>query len=223
MVAKAHSEDMAANGFVGHVSPTTGDAPARFERAGIVGAVVRENVARGYGPKGIHESLMNSPGHRANLLAADITHVGIGVVFGDPESSAADAPRPVFLTQNFYAKIGADAPARPSTALRDRVDEQRESAGLPVLGWVGAMNKLAQRRADGAAGLGPGISDDDLQAQVSGLGLEALEQHQVSAGSFADLVSLELWGQLAATAKIGVGVAQGGSGQGLVMVILVGR
>jgi uncharacterized protein YkwD len=222
-VAKAHSHDMATNGFVGHVSPTTGDAPSRFQQAGIASAVVRENVARGYGPKGIHESLMNSPGHRANLLAQDITHVGIGVVFGEPESSAADAPRPVFLTQNFYAKIGADTPARPSTALRDRVDELRKRAGQAGLGWVGGMNKLAQRRADGAAGLGPGISDDDLQAQVFALGLESLEQHQVSAGSFADLVSLELWLQLASAAKVGVGVAQAGTGQGLVMVILVGR
>ncbi|KIG17569.1 Transporter [Enhygromyxa salina] len=221
-VAKGHSDDMAANGFVGHTSPTTGDAPSRFKRAGIVGSVVRENVARGYGPKGIHESLMNSPGHRANLLADDITHVGIGVVFGEPESSAADAPRPVFLTQNFYAKLGADTPARPSTALRDRVDERRKGEGKPGVTWVGAMNKIAQRRADGAAGIGPGITDDDLQAQVFELGLKSLQQHQVTAGSFADLLSLDLWLQLGAAAKVGVGVAQAGTGQGLVMVLLVG-
>ncbi|WP_146157756.1 CAP domain-containing protein [Enhygromyxa salina] len=222
-VAKGHSDDMAANGFVGHTSPTTGDAPTRFKRAGISGAVVRENVARGYGPKGIHESLMNSPGHRANLLADDVTHVGIGVVFGEPESTAADAPRPVFLTQNFYAKLGADTPARPGTALRDRVDEQRKAEGQAGVAWVAALNKIAQRRADGAAGIGPGISDDELQAQVFGVGLQSLEQHQVTAGSFADLLSLELWTQLPATAKVGVGVAQPGAGKGLVMVLLVGK
>ncbi|PRQ05847.1 Cysteine-rich secretory protein family protein [Enhygromyxa salina] len=223
MVAKAHSEDMAANGFVGHVSPKTGDASARFSRAGIVGTVVRENVARGYGPKGIHESLMNSPGHRANLVAADVTHVGIGVVFGEPESTAADAPRPVFLTQNFYAKAGADVPSKPSSALRDRVDDQREAAGLPALRWDAKMNKLAQRRADGAAGLGPGLDDDELREQLSSLGLGALEQHQVGAGSFEDLLALDLWAALAADARVGVGVAQAGADQGLVMVIFVGR
>jgi uncharacterized protein YkwD len=222
MVAKAHSEDMAANGFVGHVSPTTGDAATRFERAGIVGTVVRENVARGYGPKGIHESLMNSPGHRANLLAPDITHVGIGVVFGEPESSAADAPRPVFLTQNFYAKVGADAPAKPSSALRDRVDAQRKQAGAKPLSWDKSLNQLAQRRADGAAGVGPGIGDEELKEKVFSLGVQSLEQHQVAAGSFEGLVALELWLELSAAAKIGVGVAQAGEGQGLVMVILVG-
>lgn len=220
-VAKAHSEDMLANNFVGHVSPRTGDAGARFERAGISGIVVRENVARGYGPKGIHESLMNSPGHRANLLAADVTHVGIGVVFGEPESSAANAPRPVFLTQNFYAKPGADVPVKPSSALRDRVDEQRVAAGLGRVKWNQAMNQIAQRRADGTAGLGPGMSDEDLREQLAGLGLGSLEQHQVSAGSFEGLVALDLWAGLPSEAKVGVGVAA--AGEDIVMVILVGR
>lgn len=221
-VAKAHSEDMLANNFVGHVSPRTGqDAGARFERAGIEGIVVRENVARGYGPKGIHESLMNSPGHRANLLASDITHVGIGVVFGEPESTAPNAPRPVFLTQNFYAKPGADVPAKPSSALRDRVDEQRVAAGLARLKWNNAMNQIAQRRADGVAGIGPGLSDDDLSEQVAGLGLSSLEQHQVAAGSFEGLLSLDVWLSLPSEAKVGVGVAA--AGEDVVMVILVGR
>jgi uncharacterized protein YkwD len=220
-VAKAHSEDMLANNFVGHVSQRTGDAAARFERAGITGIVVRENVARGYGPKGIHESLMNSPGHRANLLAADVTHVGIGVVFGEPESSAANAPRPVFLTQNFYAKPGADVPAKPSSALRDRVDEQRVAAGLGRVKWNQAMNQIAQRRADGAAGLGPGMGDDDLREQLAELGLASLEQHQVAAGSFEGLVALDLWAGLPNEAKVGVGVAA--AGDDVVMVILVGR
>jgi uncharacterized protein YkwD len=220
-VAKAHSEDMLANDFVGHVSQRTGDAGARFERAGITGIVVRENVARGYGPKGIHESLMNSPGHRANLLAADVTHVGIGVVFGEPESTAANAPRPVFLTQNFYSKPGADVPAKPSSALRDRVDEQRVAAGLGRLKWNQVMNQIAQRRADGAAGLGPDMSDEDLREQLAGLGLASLEQHQVAAGSFEALVALDVWAGLPNEAKVGVGVAA--AGDDIVMVILVGR
>lgn len=222
-VAKAHSQDMAANGFVGHVSPTTGDASARFERARIRGTVVRENVARGYGPKGIHESLMNSPGHRANLIAEDVTHVGIGVVFGEPESSAADAPRPVFLTQNFYAKPGADVPERPSDALRQRVDAVREASGKPRLGWHAALGKLAQARADAVAGIGPAMSDEELKEQVFNLGLQSLDQHQVSSGSFEGLLGLDLWTKLDAAAKVGVGVARVSKGEGVVLVILVGR
>lgn len=224
-VAWAHSADMAKNGFVGHVSPTTGDASARFDAAGITGTVVRENVARGYGPKGIHESLMNSPGHRANLVAPDITHVGIGVVFGPPESGAADAPRPVFLTQNFYAKRGADAPARPAQALRGRIDDDRRAAGLAPLGWYPALGKLAQQRADAVAGLAPPLDDSEFQARFGELGLKSIESHQVGAGTFASLATLDLWRQLDGDARIGIGVAQidEGQGGGLVMIVLVGR
>jgi uncharacterized protein YkwD len=64
-VAEGHSRDMASNGFVGHTSPRTGDVEARFGRVGLTTAVLRENVARGYGPRGIHDSLMASPGHRS--------------------------------------------------------------------------------------------------------------------------------------------------------------
>ena len=222
-VAKAHSEDMAANNYVGHVSPTTGDAAARFVRAKIEGTVVRENVARGYGPKGIHESLMNSPGHRANLIADDVTHVGIGVVFGEPESSSTDAPRPVFLTQNFYAKVGADTPSKPGEALRDRVDAARREAGIPAIAWHPALAKIAQARADAAAGIGPAMSDEEFEERAFGLGLRALEQHQVGSGSFEGLVGLDLWTQLDAAAKVGIGVAQARQGSGLVLVILVGH
>jgi uncharacterized protein YkwD len=224
-VAQAHSQDMLASGFVGHVSPTTGDATKRFRKAGITGIVVRENVARGYGPKGIHESLMNSPGHRANLLADDVTHVGIGVVFGEPESTAANAPRPVFLTQNFYAKPGADAPSNPSAALRTKVDQIREDHSLAKAGWHAGLGKLAQQRAEAIAGKGPAMDDEEYRAKLTGLGLESVEQHQVSGGSFASLVELELWTQIDAKAKLGIGVAQVDEkqGGGLLLLILVGH
>lgn len=220
-VAMAHSADMRANGFVGHVSPKTGDASARFDRAGIVGTVVRENVARGYGPMGVHESLMNSPGHRANMLAGDISHVGIGVVFGPPEGTAADAPRPVFLTQNFYAKPGALAPDRPVAALRQQVDDTRKAAGVPRAQWHRGLGKLAQTRADGAAGVGPGLADEDLQEKLRAFGFASLDQHQVS-GDFEAFATLDLWAQLDAADHLGIGVARADGGR-YVLVILVGH
>lgn len=224
-VAEAHSADMLASGFVGHVSPTTGDAATRFRAAGIEGTVVRENVARGYGPKGIHESLMNSPGHRANLVAQDVTHVGIGVVFGDPESTAANAPRPVFLTQNFFAKPGADVPDDPSAALRKKIDQIREDHSLAALDWHAGLGKLATARAEAIAGSGPAMDDEAYRDKLASFGLSSLEQHQVTSGSFASLVELELWQQLDAKAKLGIGVARANeaAGGGLVLILLVGR
>lgn len=82
-VARAHSEDMARSGFVGHVSPTTGSALDRVTAAGLRTSVVLENIARAYGPVEAQAGLMNSPGHRANALSRVATHVGVGVTLGD--------------------------------------------------------------------------------------------------------------------------------------------
>ena len=96
-VALAHSEDMVAHGFVGHVSPTTGTAEDRVRRAHLRYPLFGENIARGVSPEGAHKGLMDSPGHRANMLNPQYTHVGIGTVV---ESS--DPKNPAFtLTMEF--------------------------------------------------------------------------------------------------------------------------
>src|SRR5262249_103464 len=78
-VARAHSEDMARNRFIAHVSRTTGTTAERLTRAGLSSGLVLENLGRGYSSREVHEGLMASPGHRATLLNDRITHVGIGV------------------------------------------------------------------------------------------------------------------------------------------------
>ncbi|MGE5183762.1 MAG: CAP domain-containing protein, partial [Acidobacteriota bacterium] len=74
-VARAHSEEMRETKVVAHISPKTGSAADRVKAAGIKTAVVLENVARAYGLGEAHEGLMNSPGHRANLMSSAATHV----------------------------------------------------------------------------------------------------------------------------------------------------
>ena len=59
----------------------------------------------------IHESLMNSPGHRANLLNPDLEDIGIGIEVGDFDGYEA-----VMITQNFGATDAvSDAPDPPPT------------------------------------------------------------------------------------------------------------
>jgi len=79
-VAFLHSTDMAEHDFFGHVSPTTGDPEARLRRAGVVVSAYGENIAQADSPENAHESLMSSPGHRAVMLGAQFTHVGIAAV-----------------------------------------------------------------------------------------------------------------------------------------------
>jgi len=105
-VARAHSVEMKESGRVAHVSPVTGSAADRVEKAGIRTAVVLENVARAYGVAQAEAGLMNSPGHRANILSREATHIGLGIVFG----SEASAKNELFITQVF-ARLPVNVPA----------------------------------------------------------------------------------------------------------------
>jgi uncharacterized protein YkwD len=109
-VARAHSEDMKAGGFVGHVSPRTGDAAARAARAGLKTQVLLENVARAYSVGEAQRGLMQSPGHRKNCLSPDVTHVGIGLSLGRDVGGR----REFYVTQLYAAEAGvAPTPAPP--------------------------------------------------------------------------------------------------------------
>jgi uncharacterized protein YkwD len=80
-VARSHSQDMADHNFFGHVSPTTGTPEDRVRRAHVSGLLAYgENVVLAGNARGAHQSLMDSPGHRGNMLRAEYTEVGIGAV-----------------------------------------------------------------------------------------------------------------------------------------------
>lgn len=79
-VARAHCEDMFIRGYFSHYSP---DGPSPFDRiqnAGIEYMAAGENLAYAPAVDIAHEGLMNSPGHRANILSKDFGRVGIGVI-----------------------------------------------------------------------------------------------------------------------------------------------
>ncbi len=98
-IAQAHSEDMDAHRFVAHNSPSTGQATDRLARAGLKAQVLLENIGRGYSATEIHEGLMASPGHRANILHPEVRELGLGVVI-QPEGE-----RIAFLVTELFAKL----------------------------------------------------------------------------------------------------------------------
>ena len=81
-VALSHSQDMATNHFFAHVSPTTGlDVSGRMTQAGIPYRIVAENLATGFADVlEAHVGLLNSEGHRKNLLSKNFTRDGVGIV-----------------------------------------------------------------------------------------------------------------------------------------------
>jgi uncharacterized protein YkwD len=79
--ARRHSQDMAARGYFDHLTPEGMRHWDRMDRNGVCGwRMAGENIALGQRtPAQVQEDWMNSPGHRANILTPDFTHVGVGV------------------------------------------------------------------------------------------------------------------------------------------------
>ena len=81
-VARQKSQDMLLNNYFGHTSPTYGSPFQMMRAAGISYRTAGENLAGASSAETAHSALMNSSGHRANILNPAYTHVGIGAVSG---------------------------------------------------------------------------------------------------------------------------------------------
>ncbi|MDO8529241.1 MAG: CAP domain-containing protein [bacterium] len=85
--AKLKSEDMNSNNYFEHNSPSGVTPWYWIKKAGYDYAAVGENLALNYfTSESVHTALMNSPGHRANILNSDFTEIGfyyLGGAFKD--------------------------------------------------------------------------------------------------------------------------------------------
>ena len=80
-VARLKSQDMQAKKYFSHTSPTYGSPFDMMKKHGITYKTAGENIAMGQKtPEAVVKAWMNSPGHRANILKASFTHIGVGYV-----------------------------------------------------------------------------------------------------------------------------------------------
>lgn len=78
-VARHKSNDMAQNNYFSHTSPTYGSPFNMMKAYGITYRAAGENIAKGQRtPQQVVNAWMNSSGHRANILNANFTHIGVG-------------------------------------------------------------------------------------------------------------------------------------------------
>jgi uncharacterized protein YkwD len=82
--ARDHSEDMAVNNYFSHTGLDGRSPFERMEQDGITFRIAGENLAAGQ-PSSIfaHQGLMNSLGHRENILKDEFNHLAVGVAFND--------------------------------------------------------------------------------------------------------------------------------------------
>lgn len=83
-VARLHSADMAANKFFDHISLDGLSPFDRMKNAGISYKMAAENISWGEGYSDAiasHHGLMNSLGHRKNILNPELTELGVGASY----------------------------------------------------------------------------------------------------------------------------------------------
>jgi uncharacterized protein YkwD len=79
--AMNHSVDMARNDFMSHSGSNGSTLGQRVTASGYAWTFVAENIAAGYDtPDEVVAAWMDSSGHRANILSATATEVGVGVL-----------------------------------------------------------------------------------------------------------------------------------------------
>jgi uncharacterized protein YkwD len=81
-VALAHSADMFERGYFAHITPEGKDPFDRMRDAHIRFFLAGENLALAQTLPIAHQGLMNSPGHRENILRTGFGRVGIGILDG---------------------------------------------------------------------------------------------------------------------------------------------
>ncbi len=92
-VARRHSADMFARGYFAHDTPESRDPFDRMRAADVRFLTAGENLALARTVQIAHTGLMNSPGHRVNILRPEFGRLGIGIMDG--------GMRGVMVTQNF--------------------------------------------------------------------------------------------------------------------------
>jgi hypothetical protein len=101
-VARKHSKDMAQNDYFDHTNLDNKSPQDRFKQAEVSEVISGENLAKVRGFKNpvktAHVGLMNSPGHKANILQKAYNCVGIGL--------SISTDKTYYFTQNFsYRKL----------------------------------------------------------------------------------------------------------------------
>lgn len=80
--AQRHSNDMACNNFIDHIGSDGSSPWDRMSQAGYTWIRAAENIAAGYStPASVVSGWMNSSGHKANILNADLKDIGIAYAY----------------------------------------------------------------------------------------------------------------------------------------------
>lgn len=140
-LARIQSREMAGLGILMHASADGKSYTERLTEANVLFRANGENVARSetFVPELIHESFMESPGHRKNILHPDFDTVGIGIVQGED--------RAYYITEDFIQSFVKREDEEVRDTLLSRMNVFRRENTLPPLALVEVVNQAAKAYA----------------------------------------------------------------------------
>ena len=133
--ARAHSEDMFENKYFAHDSPTVGNLAERMAKAGIKAKKFSENIADNQDLLAAHQELMDSPGHRKDILDPDLTRVGVGIVRAENGQ--------LLVTEDFMEEYQTYDTSALAAQLIQGLNAARGSNGLAGLAESSALADIA--------------------------------------------------------------------------------
>ena len=141
--ARDHARELIVQPF-GHET-TSGTALDRLGAVGLTAARATENIARAADVAEAHAALMASPSHRANILDADVSSAGVGVVLVREPSGRWSA----MVAEVFASLLKDDGTGTTDwpRALADRIDAKRQATGREKLVRRDTISEMAHRAA----------------------------------------------------------------------------
>ena len=214
-VARAHSLDMATHNYFAHQSPTEGTAADRIFRAGLGASATAENLAKDFDVGAAEQHLMQSPGHRANILSDAHDKLGVGIV---------EAGGYLWFTQNFRKALHVTDIRKATQALFDAMNAERRRAGLADLVPSRALMEIARDVA---------VKQNEKQALLGDLPAQQVRERGVQYRSFWAFTGLDMTTdsalrmkqlRTAGINKVGIGLVQNRSekkGLGMLWMVVL--
>lgn len=123
-IAREHSKLLAENHDLAHQFPGEPDLRHRIVATGLRFDFSGENVAYNADAQSAHESLMNSPPHRANILRPAFTVIGIGVI---------RSGKTIYVTEDFARSLPEISATQAESAIIQSFAALRKSNGFQPL------------------------------------------------------------------------------------------
>ncbi|NJR45798.1 MAG: CAP domain-containing protein [Hyellaceae cyanobacterium CSU_1_1] len=169
--AQGHSDSMAADDFFSHTGVDGSDVSDRVQDTGYQYSYTGENIAAGQKTAAeVVQGWMDSPGHRANILNADYTEIGIGYELLENDSGSVNYHH--YWTQVFGTPQGnsnqpnppQEQNSDPITGKDDSGDSTGNSSDLESPNLVDTAKNDSATTSSGSKDNLTGTSGDSLMA-----------------------------------------------------------